>query len=372
MKMKGSIRIRNEKYSYYFKYKDSYGKWRTKEKGGFKTKKEAESAMRKAITDYEELNHVATKANYTLEQYVKYWFENVGELSLRYDSLVLYKGVSKNHILPTLGSIKLECLTPSQLQHFFTLKQKKYGKSLIGAIKNVLNGSLNLAVKQKLITVSPMKFVEFATAKSKKKTVKILDKTVLQSIIDKVENTSHFTPALIAIHTGMRRGEILGLVWDDVDFDANTISIDKQLKYQDEQLIHADVKTTSSIRVLQMTKKLRDYLLDLKTINDKNKSFYKEYYYTPHDFVCCEESGEPLKPHAVTLKFCALSDKLGIDFSFHDFRHAHATAMLEAEANILVLQERLGHSDIKTTVNTYSHVTKKLEDQSLEKFNAFF
>ena len=178
MNLKGSIRIRNEKYSYYFKYKDENGKWRTKEKGGFKTKKEAEKAMRKAITDFEENNfieNVVKASDYTLSQYIDYWFENVGDLSLKYNTLLMYRKMHKLYIKGDLGELKLDKVTPNILQNFFTNLQKKYSKSTVNATRNLISNTLNLALKQGIIKRNSMKSIKLASSKKSKNEIRALN-----------------------------------------------------------------------------------------------------------------------------------------------------------------------------------------------------
>lgn len=367
--MKGSVRIRNEKYSYYFKYKDTYGKWKTKEKGGFATKKEAESAMRKAIIEFEESNFVANKTKYTLEQYIDYWFENVGELKLRYKTLTLYQNVAKNHINPIIGHMILDRITPDILQQFYTKQDQNCKESVMNVINNVLRNTFNLAVKQTLLKTNPAKQIEYTVKKSKSK-AKPIDKETLKLLFKRLENSKYFAPLTISFHTGMRRGEALGLVWDCVDFENNTITIKQQLQYQESKgLIIVDTKTGYSTRTIQMTEKLHDYLLELKANYEKNKAFYKEFYHSENDFVCCEENGKPIDPQALTHRFSDISKEMGIKVRFHDLRHTHATMLLIAGVNIKVVQERLGHSNIGITLDVYSHITKELEEASIDKFN---
>ena len=201
-----------------------------------------------------------------------------------------------------------------------------------------------------------------------KKQLTLISRDDLEKVLSEIANTAYDIPCQIAIHTGLRCGEVLGLTWDDIDFDTKTITVNKQLQNQHNDLVIASTKTTTSNRVLGMTKKLYDILLESKTQQAKFKSILSNEYHTKHDFVCCHDDGRPINPRTLTNYTARLVDKLGISFKFHDLRHLHATMMLEADANIKVLQERLGHSDIGTTLNTYSHVTRKLEDAAIERF----
>jgi len=369
--MKGGVRLRGEKYSYFFSYKDEFGKWKKKEKGGFASNKEANAALRKAITEFEEDGFIQNSSSYTFKEYINYWFENVGELKLKFETILLYKNFAKNHINPALGHIQLTKINAKQLQSFFVQKQKILAPSSIKSMQNVFNNVFKLAIKQKIIKNNPMQQLEISPKRKIRKIV-ILTSDELNQIEESIKKTVYLCAFTIAIHTGMRRGEIAGLLWENIDFDANTIQVDHQLQNQDNRLLIVPTKTLTSNRTFKMTSVLHEYLREKKAEQDYLKAVLGDKYYKEHDFVCCYDDGRPVNPVVITTYFCNISRRLGFKFSFHDFRHNHATMMLEADANIKVLQERLGHSDIGTTLNTYSHVTKKLEDKSIDRFDDLF
>ena len=121
--MKGSVRKRGEKWSYYFTIKVD-GTYKKKEKSGFRTKKEAETALREVLQQYEKQGFVQNNVSYTLQEFSNYWYENVASNSCRYNTLVQYNSMLKNHIIPELGFIKMTSITPEILQKFFAEKQK--------------------------------------------------------------------------------------------------------------------------------------------------------------------------------------------------------------------------------------------------------
>ena len=166
--MKGSVRKRGEKWSYYFTIKVD-GAYKKKEKGGFRTKKEAETALREVLQQYEKQGFVQNNVSYTLQEFSNYWYENVASNSCRYNTLVQYNSMLKNHIIPELGFIKMTSITPEILQKFFAEKQKSLSNNTIAAIKKVLNNIFKLAIKQMIISYNPLDRLELKKKSEEKR-----------------------------------------------------------------------------------------------------------------------------------------------------------------------------------------------------------
>ena len=253
--MKGSVRKRGEKWSYYYTYKQD-GQYKKKEKGGFRTKKEAQTALRDVLQQYEKQGFVQKSVSYTLEEYISYWYDNVAMTHLKHNSLDLYKRVIKNHINPELGTIKINNINPSTLQKFFSKKQKTLSNSSINAIKNVLSATFKLAIKQNILISNPLVQLEIKQKKTTKK-ISSISQNDYETILKEITGTRYYIPFVIAIHTGARRGEILALTWNDIDFETKKISFNKSLLAKDgEGLELSSTKTSSSNRTILMTEKL--------------------------------------------------------------------------------------------------------------------
>ncbi|WP_195513880.1 tyrosine-type recombinase/integrase [Turicibacter sanguinis] len=372
--MKGSVRKRGENWSYYFTIGKVDGKYKKKEKGGFATKKEAEAALREALREFEINGLVENHTNYTIEEYVKYWFDNVAINYLKYETLHGYSNIAHKHIYPEIGHIPLRNATPALLQNFFSGKLKTYSAdSIVSGIRNILSNSFKLAVKQNLLPRNPLSQIELKSSKTKEKKIRTVTKEDLEHFIKETKETRYYIAFIIAIQTGARRGEILGLTWEDIDFENNTLTINKILQYQqDKGLILSSTKTSSSVRTVLMTQTLVNELKRHKQAQDERKEYYGDLYFKEHAFVCCNDDGSPINPICLTQFTNKLSKKNGYPFRFHDLRHTHATLLLEADVNIKVVQQRLGHENIKTTLNVYSHITNKLEEDAIHKFDDYF
>ena len=373
--MKGSVRKRGEKWSYYFTIGIVDGKRKIKEKGGFRTKKEAQTALREALTLFETEHFITKETTYTLSEFIEYWFDTVATTYLKYETLTLYRNVYKNHIVNEIGYVKINKITAIMLQDYFLKKQEQFNcNSNVGTvkvIKNILNNVYKLALKQNIIKINPMTQVEFKNKKETlKKDLKVIPENELKEIKKAIQNTRYYIPYIIALHTGARRGEILGLTWEDVDFENNRISINKALQYQKNVgLVLVGTKTKSSIRDFKMTNRLTQELKSHYLNFQTSKEYYGSLYHQEYNFICCNEDGTPIHPTRFSTFFINLFKRLGYKYSFHDLRHTHATMLHEAGANLKVIQERLGHSDIRTTMNIYSHMTTTLEDEAVDKFN---
>jgi integrase len=171
----------------------------------------------------------------------------------------------------------------------------------------------------------------------------------------------------------MRRGELLGLTWDHIDFKKQTIHVKQNLvRSREEGVIIKSPKNRSSRRVIKIEKDDIKILIELKKIQNENKLLFGSEYNNKHNFVFAKANGEMLYPNTATKRFSALVKKLKLEnVRLHDLRHSHATLMLQAGVHPKVVQERLGHATITTTLNTYSHVIPTLQEESVKKYKQY-
>ena len=372
--MKGSVRKRGDKWSYYFTIGKVDGKYKKKEKSGFATKKEAETALREALRQYETDGVISKHSDYTLQEYIQYWFDTIAINYLKFETMHNYKCVAAKHIYPEIGHLNIKKATPTVLQKYFSEKLKTYNAdSVVSIIRNILSNTFKLAVKQDILPRNPMAQIELKSQKQKETAMRVVNKNDIDNLLLEIKDTRYYIPFAIAIHTGARRGEILGLTWDDVNFENNTISINKILQYQQGNgLVLSSTKTSSSVRTVLMTSTLVNELQEYRKSQLLRQEYYGDHYFSEHSFVCCNDDGSPINPLSLSQFTKKISQKYGYRFRFHDLRHTHATMLLEADVNIKVIQQRLGHENIKTTLNVYSHLTNKLEEDAINKFDNYF
>ncbi|EGT4969101.1 tyrosine-type recombinase/integrase [Clostridioides difficile] len=380
--MKGGVRKRGKKWYYYFDAGIVDGKRKKVEKVGGETKKEAEKALRDAINEYENAGIVFDETNMNLSNYLDFWYKEYVLLNCKYNTQVNYRNLIKNHIEPELGKYKLKSINPAIIQEFLNNKTKtytqngeerRYTRGNLKAIYGVLNSALKSAVyPYKLIKENPAQYTNIPkniidTKKdSENKTITLDEFNKILEIYPK--NTNIYIPLLIGFHTGMRKGEILGLCWDNVDLDNNIIKVRKNLiKRKVSEFELTSPKTKTSIRDIRIGDTLSKILKEEKLNQKKQKiKLGKWYTETEHDWVCRKKDGSFVNHNNIDACVRTINKKLNLDFNFHCLRHTHATLLLENGANIKYIQQRLGHSQLSTTMDTYSHVTSKMESETID------
>lgn len=370
--MQGSVRKRGNTWSYSFDLGKINGKRKRKEKGGFKTKTEAQKALREAINEFEKCGSIPTESNISVSDYLDYWYNEYVMLNCKFKTREYYKRTISNHIKPMLGSYKLRFLTPSVLQEFINKKYTEgFSKSSLSHFAGILSGSLRMAVyPYKYIKENPMQYVNIPKMQSKPKSsdkLKIISIEDFNRIINRFPvGSSFFIPLQIAFNTGLRGGEVCALTWDNIDFENKTLTVNHTLIEKGHGIFELGTpKTNSSYRTIQIGDTLINILKKHKIYQKENKLKYGEYY-TNSNYVCTKENGQLVTTNTFKYLSRIVNYELKINFTFHSLRHTHATMLLENGANIKDIQQRLGHSKLSTTMDTYSHVTKAMQNNTVD------
>lgn len=399
MILTGGVRKRGKNWYYYFDLGKVDGKRKKVERKGGRTKKEAEAALRIALQEYENAGLHFEPSEISVSDYLDYWMKNYVEVNCKYNTIQGYGQIIKNHIKPSLGTYKLKAISPATLQQFVNEKSTQgFAKSHLVNIVSVLSGSFKAAVfPYKFIKENPMQYVKLPKLQHSKYETdrKVITQAEFQQILDRFpQGTSFHIPLQIAYHTGTRVGECCALTWDDIDLEKGIISINKIiLKKEKKQWYFGSTKTESSVREIPIGSTLINTLKKHKKWQMENRMKYGTYY-TPYyldkdkriytvdstlnikttddniQFVCTKEDGELVTPE--TIRYCSkiINYHLMIQFNFHALRHTHATLLIENGANMKDVQERLGHSRLSTTMDTYTHVTKRMSENTVDIFES--
>ena len=393
--MNGGVRKRGATWSYYFDIGIIAGKRKRKEKGGFKTKREAEKALARAINDYNQNGQVFEPSDITLSDYLDQWYELYCIPNLRYNTLHDYNVMIRSHLKPSLGNYKIKFLTPVLLQEYAnSLKKKGYSRNYTRSILVMLRMALNYAVEPlHYLQLNPMYMVRFPKIERPAKQRIVLTHEQWDTIINRMRTTRFYVPLMIGFYTGFRISEVTALTWDDIDFENKTISVNKQLLRRKIEggtygLYISPTKTVSSNRTIKIGDTLLNVLREEK--EKQNQSNFKCVYHLKKErdekgnTICRLVEGRYRKVYPLvnvdkegrivssdTFKYCAkiIHYELHIkEWDYHCLRHTHATRLIESGAPLKDVQYRLGHANIQTTLQTYTHRTEKMSEQSVEIF----
>ena len=371
--MKGSVRKRGSTWSYYFDLGIIDGKRKRKEKGGFRTKADAEKNLRKAMKEYEEEGQIFTASNISFSDYLDYWLENYVKVNCKSNTINYYSQSIKNHIKPYFKNNLLKQIKPGQLQEFLNKKMiNGMSKSSVSNFYAVLSGAFKYAVYPLgYIKENPMTYVSMPKYNNERPKenddLKIITLEQFNKIIERFpEGSNFYIPLQIAFNTGLRGGEVCALQWDNIDLENKTLTVEHTLIYKGKGICElGSPKTKSSYRTISIGNTLVNILKKHRIWQKKNKLEYGEYY-KDSNYVCTKENGEQITTNSLKYLSRVVNYELKIDFNFHSLRHTHATMLLENGANPKDIQKRLGHSKISTTLDTYSHVTKKMENETVD------
>ena len=416
--MTGGTRKRGTTWSYYFDLGKVGGKRQKKEKGGFKTKKEAEAALAKAISEYNHAGMIFEPSEITVSDFLDQWYELYCKPNLKYNTQLGYLRIIEGHLKPKFGVYRIKALTSAILQEYAnSLKMNGYSKSHMVGILSVLGAALDYAVEPlHYLLANPMRYVKYPKVEKKPRERIILELDEWQKIINRFPAGSrYYIPLMIGFYTGLRISETFALTWEDIDLKNRTLSVSKQVvkrnfgadvrkaieKYGKKESrsswYFTSTKTPASQRVVYFGDTLYQALKTEKIAQMEHELKYSEFY-TIHvlkkeidekgndmfriiplqkcvnsslprvNLICIAENGEYTSTDS--FKYCSriIHKELLLAFDYHSLRHTHATLLIESGADIKDVQERLGHTNIQTTLQTYVHDTDTMKARSVELF----
>ena len=367
--MQGSIRKKGK--SYYIRY---YQDGKQIERIGGKTKKEAQIKLNEILYKLE--NGFTISSDMFISDYLDMWLDDYIKEERSENTYIKYRKICDKYIIPGIGNIKLSELKVIHIEKLIReFRRCGLNPTSIQNYYGVIRAALNKAIKLQLLNDNPCKFID--TPKRSKFKANVLTVQEFYLIYDKLNAELYedyiFKLALdIALETGLRRGEMCGLTWDNVDFNNKCIHINQALIRVDNTYTVSKLKTESSYRSLPVSDTLLNKL-DLHRKKQKiNKIKYGQFYLKntfnkkDYDLVFTWENGKFIIPSNFLqrlkrmLEYCNINKNI----RWHDLRHTNATLLLEGGASMKTVQERLGHSLMQTTSDTYAHVTEKMNREA--------
>ena len=297
-------------------------------------------------------------AQYTVGQWMDVWFENYAKIKVRPSSHQTYRGYIDNHIKPNIGKIPLGKLTTLELQKLYKkllsrgrvdrIEAKGQPKGLspktVRNIHQVISSAMDFARSQKLIAINPADGC--ALPKLEHREMKTLPVEQLASFLREAKESGVFEMYYIELATGLRRGELLGLKWEDLDLEQGTLRVQRQVSRINGEVVEAPLKTKNSYRTISLGE---DAVGILK--KQKKKCGDSEYVFP-------SPTGGPISPDSVIQMLHRVLKRAGLPkVRFHDLRHTFATVALQNGVDIKTVSGMLGHYSAGFTLDTYAHVT---------------
>lgn len=332
-----------------------------------KTQKEVAKKLKEATAAIDAGTYTAP-SKMTVGQWLDIWQEEyLG--AVKPSTVCSYKAVIKNHLKPNLGAIKLESLLPHQVQGFYNslTTSAKTTKNIHG----ILHKALQQAVLNGGIRTNPCDAC--VLPKVIKKEIQPMDEDQISAFLKAIKGHRFEDLFTTTIFTGMREGEVCGLLWDCVDLNKGTVLINKQLqKMRQTGGEHRLVPTKNGkARSITLAPFVVTVLRRVKKEQLANRMRYGECYESS-GFVFTDELGRHLKPQVVYRDFKKVVTDIGSpSIRFHDLRHSYAVAAIKSGDDIKTVQENLGHATAAFTLDVYGHVTEKMKQDSANRMEQF-
>lgn len=325
-------------------------------------KKRAEAILMDARRNFQEEAPERMEPKTLFADFLEQWLEVIRD-SIAVPTYASYSNLSNGVIIPYFRKYgtTLEDLAAKDIQQFYLEQRKRVSGCTVIHYHAIIHTALKYAVKLDLITTNPADRVE--RPKKERYVASFYDADEVNALFQAARGTNLEIPILLGAFYGLRRSEVIGLKWDAIDFERNTITVQHTVTSCNvdgkNMLVAADrTKTKSSMRTLPLVPFMKERLLQQKKVQAENRklcgrSYVKDYL----GYVCVNEIGAILKPNYISTSFPKLLEANGLrHIRFHDLRHSCASLMLANGVPMKQIQEWLGHSDFSTTANIYAHL----------------
>jgi integrase len=330
-----------------------------------RTRAEASAKLAKAMADRDG-GLIFDAGSLTVGDYLDRWLSNSVKDTVRERTYERYEEILRLHVKPALGRLKLRALTPAHVQDFYRDRlDNGFSPATVQKIHVILHKALSQAVSWSLVPRNASEAVR--APRHAPKEMRPLCPDGARRLLDTAEGDRLEALYVLAIHTGMRQGELLGLKWENVDLAANAIRVRHTLLRTKGRVILGEPKTKKSRRTVNLTgaasRALEEHLERQLKVMERLGDLYRD-----QGLVFTTEVGTPINPSNLRKRsFAPLLQKAGLPhLRFHDLRHTCATLLLSKNIHPKYVQELLGHATVSITLDTYSHVLPGMGNQVAE------
>ena len=305
----------------------------------------------------------------TFGDWIDFWYQNFCKFTVKPKTQACYENRIYTHIIPSIGKIPLNKLTQNDLQQFYSKLKKsgrkrltdKYGEGLsdrmVRSCHTTCRAALEKAVAEGLITVNPAIGCKLPPKKSKE--MQVLTQAEIMRFLIQAKAEGYYEMFLLELTTGMRRGEILGLKWSDLNMHTGDLNISRQVVKVEGKTTVSTLKTKSSIRTIRLAKEMVELLTEM---SETAKSEWM--------FPSPVKENWPRDPSAVYRRFQLILERANCKkVRFHDLRHTFATMAIENGMDVKTLSAMIGHVSAETTLDIYSHITDTMQQQAAAKID---
>ena len=335
-----------------------------------RTKREAERVKSALLVRID--NGIMAEPKGTLGEFLIRWLEEYVVPSLSPTTAQGYKHIIFTHINADLGNVNLKNLRPEHLQKYYVGRLSKgLSSTTIRHHAMILHCALEHATKWGLLVRNPADAV--SPPKIRHTEMRILQQSDIEVVLTETQKTPYYALFFTALMTGMRRSELLGLRWSDVNLTLAELSVNRAMhRLQNHEVIYRTPKSEKSRRVVALSpatcKVLRDHWESQTALRIRFNMLVKD-----SDLVFSQLDGSPHIPHTISQAWRRIVRRLGLNgVRFHDLRHTCASMLLQQGVHPKIVQERLGHSSISTTLDLYSHVVPGLQHSAANKMDMIF
>lgn len=288
-----------------------------------------------------------------------------------------YKNSVEKHLVPRIGAYKLRDLQPVMVQQCINDlakssrplsegKTKPYAASFVKQVHLCLHAALDYAVRDGLIARNPAQYTDLPKAQAPKR--EYCTPEQVRAVLSDLADSPYLLPIMLCISAGLRRGEALGLRWSDIDLDARTATIDRQVVISDRDIVCKSLKTECSARTVPLPETLIPTLKEHKKKQTAQK-LTAGLLYKDQGFVCADEAGSPMRPDIVSRAAKIAIDRAAAGLTLHDLRHTYATLLRQSGVPIEVISSLLGHADVSTTYSFYVGEDDTAKKKAAAKIN---